>query len=308
MNATPRPTPPRFDASLLGTLGSLEWRARYVMEGLLSGRHGSPFQGASVEFREYRDYQPGDDLRRLDWRLYARADRLCIRRYEQETNARCTLLLDTSASMAYRGGGGAWGTKLEAAQTLGLALGWLLLRQGDAVDLLAQRAGGNGTPRYLPPARAASRQGALLRELTALAPQGAEALPDLLAAAARIVHRRSLVLLLSDLLEPAETIEPMLSRLRFDGHEVLCLQILSGDEIDFPFTGSALFEDLETGDRRQVQGDAARAAYRERFGAFMARHEELFRRLEMPLVRVRTDEDPAAALARFLDVPRRRGR
>src|SRR6266480_7888744 len=105
----------RFDPKMLATLEGLDFKARYVMEGFLSGLHDSPFHGFSVEFSDYRDYQPGDDLRHLDWRLYARSDRLCIKRFEQETNVRFYLVLDGSQSMAYRGQR-AWASKLECAQ------------------------------------------------------------------------------------------------------------------------------------------------------------------------------------------------
>lgn len=294
---SPTPLPPRFDAALLGNLSSLEWRARYVMEGFLSGRHASPFHGLSVEFREYREYQPGDDLRRVDWRLYARTDRLQVKRYEQETNARCYLLVDGSASMGYRGKA-AWGEKLEGARTVAAALGWLLLRQGDAVGMLSLDAGAG--PRYLAPSRTPSQLGNLLRELEGIKPRGTPALVDLLSHAVRIAHRRSLILLLTDLLEPSDAVEEGLKRLRFDGHEVVCFQVLDGDEIDFPFTGTAVFQDLESGDRRQVQAEAARERYLSRFRAFMEGWEALFRRLEMPHGVIRTDEDPGPALARLV--------
>src|SRR5262245_59150729 len=126
----------KTDARKLASIPGLEWKARYVMEGFLPGLHGSPFHGASVEFRDYREYQPGDDPRRLDWRLYARNDRLYVRRYEQETNARAYLLCDASASMGYRGRR-AWASKLEAAQVLALATGWMLIGQSDAVGCVA---------------------------------------------------------------------------------------------------------------------------------------------------------------------------
>lgn len=297
--AEPRsPLPPRFGAGLLGSLASLEWRARFVMEGFLSGRHASPYQGLSVEFREYRDYQPGDDPRRVDWRLYARTDRLLVKRYDQETNARCYLLCDASASMAYQGAG-AWGSKLECAKTFAAALGWLLLRQGDAVGVLTLE-------RYAAPSRVPHQLGVLLRELEAVVPRGTPGLAALLAHAARILHRRSLVLLLSDLLEPSSEVEEGLKRLRFDGHDIVCLQVLDGDEIDFPFAGSAVFEDLESGDRRQVDAAAARDRYLDRFRAFLAGWEDLFRRLEVPHGVVRTDEDPAPALGRIVAARGRR--
>ena len=165
---------------LLARLQGLDWKARYVMEGFLSGVHGSPFHGPSVEFREYRDYQPGDDLRRVDWRLFARSDRLSVKRFEQETNARCYILCDTSASMAYRGSA-AWGSKLECARVLALALGWLLLKQNDAVGLLAlarPTAGARATVRYLRPSQKPGQAGLLLRELTGLGAGGGPLLAD----------------------------------------------------------------------------------------------------------------------------------
>ncbi len=275
------------------------------MEGFLSGIHGSPFHGPSVEFRDYRDYQPGDDLRRIDWRLYARTDRLSVRRYEQETNARCYVLCDTSASMGYRGAR-AWASKIDAAAILALALAFLLLRQDDAVGLVALdtpppnvEPGLGPRVRYLRPSQKSDQAGAMLRELSVLRPQGGPALGQLLASAARIAHRRSLVVLLSDLLEPAPEVETALKRLRFYGHECLCLQILDGDEIDFPFDGAAVFEDLESGMRRHIDPARARNAYRARFGSFLAECRDLFRGLEMRHLVVRTDQDPGATLARF---------
>src|SRR3954462_1509378 len=132
----------QFDPKMLATLEGLDFKARYVMEGFLSGLHESPFHGFSVEFSDYRNYQPGDDLRHLDWRLYARSDRLCLKRYMQETNVRFYLVCDTNASMQYRGAN-AWGSKLECAKVLGAALTWFLLRQNDAAGMVSLRTGEN---------------------------------------------------------------------------------------------------------------------------------------------------------------------
>lgn len=302
-----------FDPKVLATIESLEWRARYVMEGFLAGLHGSPFHGPSVEFRDYRDYQPGDDLRHVDWRLYARNDRLCVKRYELETNLRCYVLCDTSASMSYRGSA-AWASKMECARLLALALGWLLLKQNDAVGLIAldgaepergEEAAGRAV-RYIRPSQKPDQAGVLMRELSALAPLGGPGLAELLAHAARIVHRRSLIVVFSDLLEPSESVERGLSELRFHGHECVCFQVLDRDELELPFTSSAVFEDLETGVRRQVDGIRARDAYKARFDEFMERYRALFRRLEIPHDVIRTDEDPGRALARSLAARGRR--
>ena len=293
------------DPRRLANLPGLEWKARYVMEGFLPGLHGSPFHGASVEFRDYREYQPGDDPRRLDWRLYARNDRLYVRRYEQETNARAYLLCDTSASMGYRGGA-AWATKLQAAQVLALSIGWMLIQQSDAVGAISLEASGasrdgkvNEKLRYIRPSQKSHQAGLLLRELESLRVGGGPALARLLEHAARIAPRRAFMVLFSDLLDPSDEVLQGLRRLRFEGHECVCFQVLDGDEIDFPFTESAVFEDMETGARRQVSGRDAGAAYRARFAAFQAEWRERLRDLDVRHVVVRTDEDPGAVLRRF---------
>ncbi len=291
---------PHFDPADFAALGSLTLKARYVMEGFLTGVHGSPFHGPSVEFNDYRDYQPGDDLRHLDWRLYARNDRLCIKRFEQETNARCYVLCDTSGSMSYRGKR-AWGSKLDCARILAVALGWFLLRQNDAVGLVALHPEEEASRmRYLSPSQKRSQVGRLLGEVEALASAGGENLAELLERSSRLAHRRSLIFLFSDLLEPSEEVETGLERLRFEGHECLVFQVLDPDEIEFPFVEGTVFEDLETGERRQVEGSEVRELYRERFEAFMEGHRELFRRLEIPHAVIRTDEDPGQAMGRFL--------
>src|SRR5882672_3613004 len=139
----------RFDPKVLAALAGLDFKARYVMEGFLSGLHDSPFHGFSVEFSDYRNYQPGDDLRHLDWRLFARNDRLCIKRYMQETNVRFYVVCDTSASMNYRSAG-AWGSKLDCAKVLAAALAWLSLKQNDAVGMVTLNGHGEA-PEFIRP-------------------------------------------------------------------------------------------------------------------------------------------------------------
>jgi uncharacterized protein (DUF58 family) len=299
-----------LDPKVLATLSGFELRARTVMEGLLSGIHESPFHGLSVEFSDYRNYQPGDALSHVDWRLYARSERLYVKRFEEETSARTHVLCDRSASMAYRGAG-AWGSKLECATVLAAALAWLLIRQRDAVGLLTlsgedEAEDGRGVG-WLPPAQKPSQLGEILRRLNALAPAGAAPVDALLARAARLLHRRSLLLVVSDFLAPPDALEAALRRLRFDGHDVVAVQVLDGDEIDFPFAEGALFEDPETGDRREVDPSRARERYLERFRGFQAELADRFRRLGVARAVVRTDADPARALASLL-VERSRAR
>src|SRR5262249_12053043 len=193
------------------------------MEGFLSGLHDSPFHGFSVEFSDYRNYQPGDDLRHLDWRLYARSDRLCIKRYMQETNVRFYIVCDTSTSMKYRGST-AWASKLECAKILSGALTWFLLRQNDAAGMVTlsnsessqvgrapprpltapkpaylQRLAGTLAPPvplapcFIRPSQRPNQFGLILRELENLQPSGGACLPELLQHTVRLVHRRSVI-------------------------------------------------------------------------------------------------------------------
>jgi len=294
----PAPLSSRFDPKVLAALEGLDFKARYVMEGFLSGLHESPFHGFSVEFSDYRNYQPGDDLRHLDWRLFSRSDRLCIKRYMQETNARFYVICDTSASMEYRGAA-AWGSKLECARILAAALTWFLLKQNDAAGMVTLDASSE-VPQFIRPSQRPTQFGLILRQLEALRPAGGACLARLLQHTARLVHRRSVILFFSDLLEPSEEVALSFKQLRFHGHECIIFQILDRDEIEFPFSDPRVFEDLETGQRRVVTPAAAREKYLERFNAFMAAHRDLFQSLEMAHCLVRNDEDPWHALALFL--------
>ena len=288
----------RFDPGVLAALGDLDLKARYLVEGFLQGLHESPFHGISVEFSEYRDYQPGDDLRHLDWHLYARSDRLCVRKYTQETNVRVYVLCDTSGSMGYRGRD-AWGSKLDVARIAAAALCLLMLRQNDAVGLLS--LGGPGdVAEFIRPSQKPSQFGLVLHHLDELQAAGGPQLAALLDHAVRLIHRRSLILFFSDFLEPAQTLATTLAHLRFLGHECLVFHVLDRDETEFPFADGAVFEDLETGLRRTVLPRPARDRYLQRFVAFMEEHREQFRHLEMPYCLLQTDQAPFKALAMFL--------
>ena len=301
----------RFDPKMLATLEGLDFKARYVMEGFLSGLHESPFHGFSVEFSDYRNYQPGDDLRHLDWRLYARSDRLCIKRYMQETNARFYVVCDSSASMSYRGAN-AWASKLDCAKVLAAALTWFLLKQNDAAGMVTLSPAATlhahsapDVPTFIRPSQRPNQFGLMLRQLELLNATGGPSLAQLLQHTVRLVHRRSVILFFSDLLEISDEVALGFKQLRFHGHEVLIFQILDRDELEFPFTEPKVFEDLETGVRRIVSPPAAREKYLSRFNSFMDQCRDLFRSLEMSHCVVRTDENPWRALAMFLAARKR---
>lgn len=296
-----------FDPTELRALNGLDFRARYLVEGYLTGLHRSPFHGSSVEFSEYRDYHPGDDLRQLDWRLYGRSDRLYIKRFEQEVEARCFLVCDHSASMGYQGSR-AWTSKAGCARTIAAAMSWLLLKQKDPVGLLS--FGTNERKeralRYMQPSHKPDQLAQLLAALNSLPVQGTGQLAELLQHTVRLLRRRSVVLIFSDLLDPSSELERALKHLRFRGHEIVVFQTLDADELDFPFDESGVFLDPETGVRRQVQPSRARRDYLARFAAFMQEHYALFQKLEISHQIFRTDENPGPALAQFLSSPTRR--
>jgi len=293
----------RFDPQVMSLLHTLDLKARYLVEGFLDGMHRSPFHGISVEFSEYRDYQPGDDLRHLDWQLYARSNRLCIKKYTQETNVRVYVVIDSSGSMRYRGSQ-AWGSKLEVSKTLAVALTSMMLRQNDAVGLLTQQETSD-TATFIRPSQKQSQFNTILQQLQSLSAAGSPRLTELLQHMIRLIHRRSIVLFFSDLQEESEGIAQAFQQLKFLGHECMIFQVLDRDELEFPFAETAVFRDMENGNRRLVDPSSARARYLERFGAFMAEQRDLFHSLEMAHCVLRTDSDPWEALTVFLKERRR---
>lgn len=245
------------DTAALMKLGSLELRARWAVEGLARGLHRSVRHGFSVEFTEYRAYTPGDDPRFLDWRIYARTDRDFVKKYEDETNLRCTLLVDHSRSMAF--GSRGW-SKAGYAGTLAATLATFLAGQGDAVGLVTFDA---ELRTFLPPR---NRPGHLRRLVLALEtePVGrGTAVGATLDQVAATLHRRGLVVLLSDLLLPLEGLDRRLAALAAAGQEVALLQVLDPQELTltFAFEGAATFVDLETGQRLLLDPARARATY-----------------------------------------------
>ena len=272
---------PRYlDPAALSKLKSMELRARLIVEGFITGLHRSPYHGFSVEFAEHRAYTPGDELRHVDWKAFAKTDRYYIKQYEEETNLRSYLVLDTSASMHYRRTADL--TKLEYGAYLAAGLAALMLKQRDAVGLLAFDEGVHtalrpkATPAYL-------RR--LLVQLERIARTGEADVPKCTGAAAALaevaerIHRRSLVILITDLFENVGAHDDLLKalrRLRHRGHEVVVFHVLEGaTERQFNFPNAPMvFRDTETGEEIALQPQEVRQHYQE-----AARHfSERFRR------------------------------
>jgi uncharacterized protein (DUF58 family) len=284
------------DTAALMKIRSLELRAKVVVEGFQRGLHRSPFHGFSVEFTEYRSYVPGDDVRFLDWRLYARTDRDYVKKFEDETNLRCHLLVDQSGSMGY---GSVGHDKAAYAATLAATLAHFLDGQGDAVGLVTFTARPTA---HIPPRH---RPGHLRRVLLALDQPAAGASEDLgkpLEAAARLLSRRGLVVLISDLLAPTGDLERQLGALAASGHEVIIFQVLDPAEqsLSLPDESPALFRDLESGRRLLVEPAVARAGYRRALDAHLAIIDAACRRWGVRRHLLLTDAPLDLALLAFL--------
>ena len=291
-----------IDPQSLMAIKSLEMRARVVVEGFWSGIHRSPYHGFSVEFTEYRAYSPGDDLRYLDWKLLARSDRLYIKKFEDETNLRCFLLSDGSRSMTF---GSVGYSKAEYANTLAATLAYFLNQQGDAVGLMTF----DERIRDYVPAR--HRHGHLRQVMHALEkPAGGEGtdVSTPLKRAAELVRKRGLMVLISDMLAPLDTLEKDLALLAASGHEVLLFQLFDPAEINFGFEKSAQFIDLESGQDIFIDPVQARREYVEGFDAHNDAVELACQKNGIGYHRLLTDRPLELTLFDFLRERMRRGR
>lgn len=247
-----------LDPTALAHLGLTPLIAKKIVEGFIGGLHRSPFHGFSVEFSDHREYVPGDDLKFLDWYLYARTDHYYIKRYEQETNVRCHILLDRSASMAF---GTVGLTKWDYACFLASCLSYLMLKQQDAVGLSLLGA----TPGMLvPPRGRSSHLNQLMRVMVQNPPSGTTDLATSLHAVVRNIKRRSLVVIISDLIDDPDQTLGCIRLIRSHKHDVVVFHIQDPAELEFNFNGSTLFRDVETGEQLEVDPVAVRKHYLDR--------------------------------------------
>ena len=246
-----------FDPKVLAGIANLYLRARWVVEGILSGVHRSRSKGFSVEFEEHREYSPGDEIRRIDWKALGKFDRYFIKQYEDETNLRAYLLLDTSASMDYASDGV---SKFDYGCTLTASLAYLILRQQDAAGLVTFS---NRIEAFIPPKSKRDYLTQILRALENRGPSGETDVGKILEEIAGQIRRRGMIILVSDLLDQPEAILKGLRHFRFKGNDVIVFHILDQAELDLPFDGNTLFEDLEDLNLRVVADPRAiRKAYR----------------------------------------------
>jgi len=252
-----------IDRRAVGKVSRLQLRARLAVEGYYSGIHKSPYHGFNVEFAEYREYSPGDDLRYLDWRVLARADRLFIKQFEAETNLSCYILLDASESMDFTTVGE---TRLDYGAGLAAALTLLMLRQGDQAGLVVFD---NAVRDYIPPRGNARHFRAIVDALEGVRPGQDTNIAAVLHEIAERIRRRSMVIIISDFFDDVDALLSGLQHFRYRHHEVVVLHLLDDAEIEFPYDRITLFEGMERGEEVIVDPRVVAESYRARFRDFL---------------------------------------
>lgn len=285
----------------------LDLRAKFIVEGFLAGLHRSPFQGLSVEFAEHRKYVQGDDVRTIDWGVFARTDRLYVRKYAAETHLDCHLLIDASASMGPVGELRAAvaaesptdenAHKLAYAVHLAAALGYLVTHQHDAIGLAIL---GEGLHSFLPPRSRRSDLIHLLSTLAATRPQGKTGLAAGIHAALAQISHRGVIVVMSDLLTDTRQTLEALHHVRFRGHDLIVMHILDAAEVSLPFEGAVRLEDPETGEYLEVDAPGVREAYRRSLEAWRSELREHIRAVRGDYVPLDTSMPFDKALVEFL--------
>lgn len=278
-----------LDPEVVARLARMDVKARLVVEGFVAGLHKSPYRGFSVEFAEHRQYMPGDPLRHVDWKVYAKSDKFYVKEYEEETNLRAYLLLDASASMGY---GSRGVTKFTYAAQLAASLAYLMLQQRDSVGLVLFDA---ELRRYLAPRAAATHLHRLLTELENAKTGERTNVGDSLRKLTERIHRRGLVILLSDLMDDPERVLTALRYFRHKKHEVVVFHVLDPKEVRFDFDREARFEDLETDDHVTAQPWRIRDEYVREVGEWRGHYRRVCRenRIDYNFIDTTTPYDTA---------------
>lgn len=289
-------SPSILSAEEISSLENLQLFARTVVEGFTSGHHASPHKGFSVEFRQHRPYVQGDDIRRLDWKIFGRADRFYIREYDEETNLRATLVVDASGSMNYRGSAGIG--KFDYARKLAASLAYLLISQQDAVGLVTFDS---KLRDIIPCATRVSHLNHVLETLLRTQPGADTGLAPVLESLAQRLKRRGLIVLMSDLFDDADAVLRAIGVLRRQGHEIIVMQLWDRDELEFPFGQLARFESLEDpADNLQLDPRALRERYLAVRAAFEQQLREGLRRSQIDHLTLPTDQSHTEALRQYL--------
>ncbi|MFQ5571218.1 MAG: DUF58 domain-containing protein [Rhodothermales bacterium] len=297
-----QPAATRFiQPEVLSRISNLELLARAVVEGFISGLHRSPYKGFSVDFMEYRPYIPGDDPLRIDWKLFARTDRLFVKEFEDETNTRLNLLVDVSHSMGYTSTGL---TKMDYGLYLAASLAYMMVRQRDAVgvtffdDEIIDR---------IPPRSTKGHLHTMLTHMEQMELGAQTAIGKPLHELAEQQRKRGFMILISDLLDDPDALLDGLKHFRFNSHEVVVFHILDPQEVRFDFKDVVEFEDMETGEKMLVEAETAQAIYQENLERFRARLRKECGLLGIDYTMLTTDQPLDFALFNYLASRRRKG-
>lgn len=288
--STGRQVPP----DTLAAVSRIGLRARIAVEGFIQGLHKSNLKGFNVEFADFREYVKGDDIRHIDWRVYARTDRFYIRQFEEETSMRAYIIVDRSRSMEF-GEGDA--QKLNYACRVAAAIAYLLVRQGDAVSLITFD---KGVSQYLPPRNSPQQLRRIWNTLESLEGGGPTNIPETLQGLASTIKRRGLIILISDLLETPQGVLRSLAHFRRKRFEVIAFHVLTREEIDFPFSGDYRFRDMETAEVMEASSHAIRAAYQAEIEQYFQSIERGCRQGNIDYQRLNTSDDLTPALMSYL--------
>ena len=292
--------PQYLDPKVVSKLGGLDMIARFVVEGFMTGLHKSPYHGFSVEFAEHRQYMPGDNLKHVDWKLYGKSDRVYVKIFEEETNLRSHLLLDTSASMGYASPERI--TKFQYASFLAAALSYLMLKQQDAVGLLTFSDQVN---KLIPPRSSRGHLKLLLNELDKTQPASETDIGTALESLAERIKRRGLIVLFSDLMDEPASVMRALKHFRHRQNEVVVFHILDPYEVEFPFKGESGFVDMETGKELMTQPWEIADQYRKRFKSWSKAYERVCLENRIEYVQLTTETPYDVALLRYLEKRKR---
>lgn len=279
----------------LASLEGLDLQARLVVEGYVAGMHPSPYHGFSVEFAEHREYVPGDDIRHVDWKVWSKTDKLYLKQYEEETNLLLYLLLDTSESMSYASNGNV--SKLQYAQFIAAALGYMVLQQQDSVGLALFD---DMVRRYLKPAGQPSHLKEVIHLMDVTPARQKSDVGSVFHDLAERFKKRGVVVVLSDLFDDVPRVLAGLKHFRHRRHEVIVFHILDPAEIDFPFRETTLFKGLEGMPEVLTEPHALRRAYQAEIGAYLSEIKKGCQMIDIDYVPIRTDQGLDGALSSYL--------
>jgi uncharacterized protein (DUF58 family) len=283
-----------LDPALLDSLSGLSLVARTVVEGYMAGQHRSPHRGSSVEFAQHREYVHGDEMRHIDWKIFAKSDRLVVKEFVEETNFDCHFLVDASESMAFQSGKR---SKFDYARWCAASLAHLVLSQRDASGLVVFD---EEVRAKVPPGNGPAQRADMIRVLEEAQPSGQTGMGEVLKWMATRIPRKSIVVVLSDFFDEPEKIVEGLRRLSFAGHEPILMQILDPQEVNFDFSGLHRLDGLEGGGKLKIDARAIREAYLDELKAHHAVLDRHTRALSIDFVQMTTDTGLDVALSTYL--------